>query len=287
MSMTTPIPSLPSSRRHRLAFVILAFAATLGLGIMLSTVAHGLTSISQSYTTTGRIPLGSIVSLEKDSSDKVVAAASSNADSLLGVVINANSSLLSLSNSEENQAQVTTTGTVQVLVSNINGQLLRGDHITASPISGVGMKATANVRTIGIAQGDLTTNKNAEQTYKDKDGVSHTVIIGEIPVLVNVSYFFKEPDKTIVPSALQNIANALAGKTVSTLPIIISSAIFVVMLVVVVSIIYSMIRSSIISVGRNPMSQSAIYRDLIQLSALVIVILAVGLIAIYMILTRL
>jgi hypothetical protein len=48
-----------------------------------------------------------------------------------------------------------------------------------------------------------------------------------------------------------------------------------------------MIRSSIISVGRNPLSQSAVYRDLIQLSALVLVILAVGLAAIYFILSKL
>jgi len=48
-----------------------------------------------------------------------------------------------------------------------------------------------------------------------------------------------------------------------------------------------MIRSSIISVGRNPMSQSAVHRDLIQLSALVLGILAVGFTALYLVLTRL
>ena len=105
--------------------------------------------------------------------------------------------------------------------------------------------------------------------------------------MVNVSYFFKEPERTLIPSALQNLANALAGKQVDTLPIILAAAVFIIMLIVVVSIIYSMIRSSIISVGRNPLSQSAIYRDLIQLSALVIGILGVGLIAMYLILTRL
>jgi hypothetical protein len=82
------------------------------------------------------------------------------------------------------------------------------------------------------------------------------------------------------------VANALAGKTVNTTPIIISAVIFIVTLAVVVSIIYSMIRSSIISVGRNPMSQSAVYRDVIQLSALVLGILAVSVISIYFILTR-
>jgi hypothetical protein len=257
------------------------------LGLTLSTTTHALTSISQSYTTTQTLSLGSLVSLQTDtaSADQVVGATSSNGEGLFGVVINADSSPLALSSDQENQVQVATSGTEQTLVSDINGPVKRGDHITASPISGVGMKANGNVRIIGIAQSDMS--GSSKQTYKDKAGTEHSVIVGQVPVLINVSYYFKEPDKTIIPSALQNMANALAGKTVSTLPIVISAAIFLIMLIVVSSIIYSMIRSSIISVGRNPMSQSAIYRDLIQLSALVIGILAVGLISVYLVLTRL
>jgi len=110
--------------------------------------------------------------------------------------------------------------------------------------------------------------------------------LGTVPVVVNVTYYYAQPDKTLIPAALQNLANALAGKTVDSLPIIISCVIFIITLIVVVSIIYSMIRSSIISVGRNPMAQSAVYRDVIQLSALVLGILAVAVIAIYVILTR-
>ena len=56
---------------------------------------------------------------------------------------------------------------------------------------------------------------------------------------------------------------------------------------VVSVIIYSIIRSSIISIGRNPMAQSAVYRNVIQLSTLVLAILGVSVIAIYLILTRL
>jgi hypothetical protein len=246
--------------------------------------ANATTSISQSYATSDKLSLGSIVSLQKNSSDQVVAANSSNTDGLLGTVVNANNSILALSNDDDDQVQVATNGTLQVLVSDINGTILRGDHITASPISGGGMKATSNVRIIGIAQGDLS--NGSQQSYTDKDGTKHSVIIGEVPVLVNVAYYFKEPEKTLVPSALQNIADALAGKTVSTLPIIISSAIFIITLIVVVIIVYAMINSSIISVGRNPMSQSAIYRDIIQLSVLVMVILAVAVIAMYLVLTR-
>lgn len=248
--------------------------------------ASAVTYISQSYATTDKLSLGSLVSLKTNSNDQVVAAASSNVDNLLGVTINENSSLLSLSGGTENQVQVATSGTLQVLVSDINGPIYNGDQITASPISGVGMKATSNVRVIGIAQGDLTTSNSSKQSFKDKEGKSQTVSIGELPTLVNVSFFFKEPDKTLIPSALQNIANSLAGKPVSTLPIIISVIIFVITLIIVVSIVYSMINSSIVSVGRNPMSQSAIYRDLIQLSAIVLVILSIGMISIYLVLTR-
>ena len=257
------------------------------LSLALSTTTHAVTSISQSYSTKEALPLGSIVSLENNTSDQVVAASSSRVDSLFGVVINANNSLLSLSNDQANQVQIATSGTAQLLVSDINGAISQGDHITASPISGVGMKATGNVRIIGIAQSDLTPTVSSKQSYTDKDGSKHEVTIGQIPALINVSYYFKEPDKTIIPSALQNIANSLAGRTVSTLPILIGAAIFLIMLMVVSSIIYSMIRNSIISVGRNPMSQSAVYRNLIYMSGLVLIILAVGLISIYLVLTKL
>lgn len=283
--------SLPVGSRNRQTALNYGFVTTVLVSIIMFIVLciPGLvlaaTTISQGYSTKDDLSLGSIVSLQSNSSDHVTAAVTSNADSILGVVINRDSSLLSLTNDTKEQVQVATSGTVPVIVSDINGEIHRGDHITASPLKGVGMKASANVRIVGIAQSGM---KNAtKQTYKDKAGKEHSVTLGEVPVIVNVAYFFKEPEKTVVPTALQNMANALAGKTVSTLPIVLSSAVFLIMLVVVSSIIYSMIKSSIISIGRNPMSQAAVYRDLIQLSSLVIAILAVGLISIYFILTRL
>lgn len=281
-----PVGSQDRQTTLERGFAVKAALALAALAVaLLPVLASAATTISQGYSTRDDLSLGSIVSLEKNSSDHVTAATTSNADSILGVVINSDSSLLALTNDRKEQVQIATSGTVPVIVSDINGEIHQGDHITASPLKGVGMKATANVRIVGIAQGGM---KNAtKQAYKDKAGKEHAVTLGEVPVIVNVAYFFKEPEKTIVPTALQNIANALAGKTVSTLPIVLSAAVFLIMLIIVSSIIYSMINSSIISIGRNPMSQAAVYRDLIQLSSLVIAILAVGLISIYFILTRL
>ena len=257
---------------------------TLAVMTLLPASVHAASIISEGYSTDSKLSLGSIVSLKKNTSDQVEPSTTANVDNTLGIVINADSSLLSVTNGRDNQVQVVTGGTVPVLVSDINGEIKRGDHITASPIAGIGMKTTGNVRVVGIAQGDVS--GETKTTYKDKDGKEQEVKLGQVPVLVNVAYYFKEPDKTIIPMAIQNVANALAGKAVSSTPILIAAGIFVVTLIVVVSIIYSMIRSSIISVGRNPMSQSAIYRDLVQMSVLVLGILAVSIVSIYLVLTK-
>lgn len=283
--MKLPIPHRPAFGSLRLLLATGAFAALASLAYCLP--AGAMTLISQGFLTKDKLSLGSIVSLQSNSSDQVNAATSNNVESILGVVISDGNSLLSLSRGEASQIQVATSGIVQVLVSDINGEINQGDQITASPINGVGMKATDSIKVIGIAQGNLKDGRGSKQTIKDKDGKEQSVMLGEVPVLVNVSYYFKQPEKTIIPSTIQNVANALAGKSVKPLPIIISLSIFLVALIIVSSIIYSMIRSSIISVGRNPMAQSAVYRNVIQLSALVLAILGVSVVSIYMVLTRL
>lgn len=249
---------------------------------------NAVTTVAQEYATNDKnLVIGSIVSLEKNSYDHVVASSNENADRIIGVIVNDGSSLITINSNQENRVLIATSGNQPVLVSDINGEIHEGDQITASPIKGVGMKATANSKVIGISQADLSTSSNnSQQEYTDSEGNKQKLTIGQINVQVNVAYYFKQPEKTLIPQALQNIANNMAGKNVNAMPIIISGAIFIITLIVVSMIIYSMIRNSIISVGRNPMSQSAVYRDVIQLSVLVLVIIGVALISIYTILTR-
>lgn len=272
-------------KKHLAVSASLFVLATLLIASMVVPATYAvITPISQSYAADEQMTIGSIASLVENTSDRVELSNNNNAENVLGVVISPDSSLLSVSNGANTKVQIATAGTLQVLVSDINGIIQRGDHITASPIDGVGMKATSNVRVVGIAQGNLSGGN--KQTYKDKDGKEQSVTLGEIPVLVSVAYYFKEPDKTIIPATVQNMANALAGRNVSTTPVLISLAIFIVTIVVVVSIIYSMVRNGIISVGRNPLSQSAVYRNIIQMSALVLTILGIAMAAIYLVLTR-
>lgn len=285
--MITPSIDAHSQHPHLMNGRLIVAASLISL--VLSFLAIGYVSaaslISQSYSTTDDLAIDTIVSLKNNSSDEVVGANHTNSDNLLGVVVSANSSSLSLTNNLSNQVQVATSGTLRVFVSDINGIIGRGDYITASPITGVGMKATDNARIIGVAQGSV--EGGAKQIIKDGSGKDQSVMVGEVPILVNVSSYFKQPDKTLIPSAVQNIANAFAGRSVSALPILVSAGIFVVTLLVVVIIIYAMIRNAIISVGRNPLSQSAVYRNVIQMSGLVLAILAAAFTAIYLVLTKL
>jgi len=279
----------PHSFRHQFSLKRLfnqILAGTLITVVMIPAVAMAETLISQSYTADTAVPAGSIVSLVKDTQNQVSASKPANVSGILGVVIDGDNSQVTLTSDQKNQVQVATSGLEQVLVSDINGNIKSGDQITASPISGVGMKATASTKVVGSAQDDFPNSTAKSEQYKDKDGKQQSVKLGQIPVLVNASYYYKQPDKTIIPAALQNLANSLAGKTVEALPILISAAIFIVTLIVVVSIIYAMIHSSIISVGRNPMAQSAVYRNVIQLSLLVIAILAVAVVSIDLVLRK-
>jgi hypothetical protein len=276
------------NRYHRSQFAKLCLALTTLCVLLVSipSIVYASTLISQSFSTATALSPGTIVSLEKNSTDQVSSATNSNSNYMIGVTISSGSSQISISSDQTNQVQVATSGVEQVLVSNINGNISAGDPITASPISGIGMKATENTKVIGLAQDTFPNSTSTQESYTSQGGQKQSVLLGEVPVLLNVAYYYKQPNKTLIPPALQSLANALAGKSVNSLPIIVSIVIFVVSLLIVVIIVYSMIRSSIISVGRNPMSQAAVYRNVIQLSALVVVILGVAIISIYMVLTK-
>ncbi len=262
-----------------------ALAALVFGSLVVAHSVYAVTSLSQGYLTTGDIPIGSVVALEKNSTDSVAAASTETTDGIIGVAINDGSSLLTLNNGGKASVQVATNGVTPTIVSDCNGKIEPGDQITASPLKGVGMKATANAKVVGTAQGTMTgTDK---QKVEGAVCENTEVTLGQVPVLVSISYHYRQPEKTIIPASLQNLANTVAGKKVSTLPVILSSALFIVTIIVVSVIIYSIIRSSIISIGRNPMAQSAVYRNVIQLSTLVLAILGVSVIAIYLILTRL
>jgi hypothetical protein len=87
-----------------------------------------------------------------------------------------------------------------------------------------------------------------------------------------------------VPEFLQRLGQQIAEKQVSPIRIYHSLAITAVSLITALIVIYSGIRNSIISIGRNPMSKKSIFRALLEIILTSFLILIIGLFAVYLLL---
>lgn len=246
--------------------------------------AQDSTAISQGFTTNEKdLVGGTLVSLKDDNQGTVELANNKRASELTGVI--AEKPLIEL-NSSGKTVQVVTSGLTKALVSDINGEVHAGDKVTASPINGVGMKATGNGQIIGIAQEDSTKNILSEQEVTERNGKMQKVKVSLMPVQVNISYYAPEDErKTVVPAFLQQLANSVAGKEVSLARLAASTILLLLGFISIGVLLYASIRSSIISIGRNPLSERAVRKSLFQVGLTAFGILLVMVIAIYLILT--
>src|SRR6266542_213305 len=107
-----------NSRYARIIFLI-----TLLVISIFPSVVSAATLLSQSFTANSTTPTGSIVSLQKGTTDHVDAATTTNSNYIFGVVVDSDYSQLAISNNQTNQVHVATDGVEQVLVSDINGKI--------------------------------------------------------------------------------------------------------------------------------------------------------------------
>lgn len=246
--------------------------------------AQGASSISQGFQTTDtNIVEGALVSLKPGTPNAVELSSSTRVDQLIGIV--GDRPLIELSNGE-NSVQVVTSGVTLALVSDINGEVKTGDKITASPIEGVGMKATQSGIIAGTAQADLGSVDTSGRTVTDKSGAKQAVKIGLIPLQVDTVFFAgASTGSTFVPSAIQDLANSIAGREVSAVRVMVAALLLILLLVSVVVLLYSSVKSSIISIGRNPLSENAVHKSLFQVGLTIVGLLAFTVILVYLILT--
>ena len=261
------------------------FVAVLAVAVLFPTLAVAQAAISQGFTTKEPVIPGTILSLESNATNSVVKGSLNTASDLVGVV--GEGSLVELSReSNEKQVQVVTSGVTEVFVSDINGLVDSGDKITISPINGVGMKVLESGTIIGTAQEDFNRATSVtEQEVIDKDGNRTKVKVGLLNVQVNVSYFEKlEQNKTILPSFISDIANTIAGRSVSPVRVIAALVVLLVGVGAITVLLYSSVRSSIISIGRNPLASSAVNRSLFEVALFALGILLIMLVGVYLIL---
>lgn len=246
--------------------------------------ATSAAAIAQGFQTEEQdVKAGALMSLKDDSPNNVELATQDTIDQLVGVV--GENPLISLSEGGRS-VQVVTSGVTTALVSDINGEVKTGDKITASPIAGTGMKATTSNIVVGSAQADLNSVKTTEHEITDTEGGKHTVKVGLIPVQVNVTFYAAATDKSsFLPSFLQDFANGVAGKEVSPVRVMIAAIIMLLSFLSIAVLLYASVKSSIISIGRNPLSEVSVRKSLFQIGGIVIAILLLALITIYLILS--
>ncbi|HEX8762781.1 MAG TPA: hypothetical protein VF733_03400 [Candidatus Saccharimonadales bacterium] len=240
-------------------------------------------AISRGFTATdSELVQGALVSTKSSNPDVVELATAESAARLAGIV--SNNALVELSNTQPGEVQVLLNGNAQALVSDLNGPIKAGDKITASPLSGIGMLATEDAQIVGTAQSDFTLKNSKTKVITDKNGKTHTVHVGTVPLQIAISYYIA-PTSQFMPAFLQNLANSIAGRPVSVLRILISCVLLFFAFGSITILIYTSVRSGIISLGRNPLAASAIQRGLISVIIIVVLTAILSLGSVYLILT--
>jgi hypothetical protein len=267
------------NRRFSKTYVSMVIVATLGsLFISWPLNAQGLAS---GYKTkdTGLKP-GMAVSLSNESTPDnalVERATTENISKLIGVASEQEENLVTISSGEQ-QVYVLSSGEVTAFVSDINGEVKKGDDLTLSPLKGILAKADETTATMGSALEDMPLDKAETQSIKTDTG-DKTVRIVRMSINIG-SNAATRPATDQNNSALARLGQLIVGKKVGDLQVVIALIIFLVVLVTEGSIIYGAVSSGITSIGRNPMAKGIIKKELFKVLFVALFVLFVGLAAV-------
>lgn len=245
-------------------------------------------NVTQGYNTDEKLQRGMIVAIDEADTTKVKAVNIDNSDKVHGVVVSESDSVAVIS--EEGQlALVATTGKFEVLVSDQNGPIKAGDYVAVSSISGIGMKGDDKQPIIvGTALSEFSPGNVgfvlSKVTIKDSGGADKEINIGRISIDINIGTNPNLKVEASLPYFLKRASEAVAGKPVTAMRVYIGLAILIITGGISGSVIYSAIRSSIISIGRNPLSKKSILRGMLQIVMIGIMIFISGIVGVYLIL---
>lgn len=250
-----------------------------------------LAAVSEGYIADEPFAAGTVVSVASDNPAKIVAATQENINSLLGVTAESNRTLIELHNNSAN-TQVITDGTAEVFVTNHNGTIQAGDLLSVSQLAGVAAKATDQPLILGTALQDFDPG-NPEQIIRNVEqelaaaGIDHEegVYLGRIVVDIEPQANPALKQNTTSNGLVGTVLGQLTDQGVSPIRIVTAFVVFGASIVLSSVITYSSVKNSVVAIGRNPLSKSAIYGGLARIFSLSVAILSVALLAVYLILT--
>lgn len=224
----------------------------------------------------GTVQPGMIVSLLKNSSNTVQADAGNDDTHIYGVAIDPSLAPLTVQQ-EGQQVFVATAGNYPILVSTQNGTIKAGDYISISSTTGIGDKAVNQTFVVG----------RALEGFDGKNGVITTSgeqAIGRISVAVALGQNPLSKNIVAIPAPLKRIGQNIAGKNVTAARIYLALLVLVVSAIIAISVLVVGIRSSMIAIGRNPLSNKVILKGLLQVVIVSVLVLMVGMSGVYLLL---
>jgi hypothetical protein len=247
-------------------------------------------NVTQSYQSDTALQNGVIVRLTEKAGNKIEPLTAAKQTDMLGVVVAPGDAPVALSNNgDQSQTFVATFGQYDVVVSNQNGPVKVGDYLTISSADGVGMKADKKQLIIlGKALKAFDGQSAAESTTMlvDSSGAKKTVSLGRIPVDISVAHnpLYQPENPNGVPNWLARAVQIVTNKPVGAVRVYASLAAMIVAVVIAGTLLYSGVRSSMAAVGRNPLAKKLIMRNLLQVVLLALIIVSIGLFAVYLLL---
>jgi hypothetical protein len=242
---------------------------------------------TQGFATDEKLLRGAIVSRIEGNDSQVEATTQESIERMYGVVVRSNETAVSLTNDTAG-VLASNSGRYEMLVSNVNGEISEGDYLTASPIRGIAMKADdRQSRTVAQALDFFdTSDPNQVLTTEDVstvDGETRTVAIGRILVDLDVR---NNPLSFGVqaPEVLIQLGETIAGGPVSVTRIWGALGVIMLSFVTGTIIFYAGVRTSIIAIGRNPLSKGTVLKGFLQVTAISLAIFLIGGFAVYLIL---
>ena len=242
-----------------------------------SNVVYGI-SIGEEYAQQNVFVDGVLVSIKSDDTESIEASNLNNDKYVIGVTQDIESNLVTITK-DYNSKPVAISGEVSVLASDINGSIKKGDLLTASYIDGVVMKVQegSGARIIGIALEDF--NSSGSRTYTDLDIPTGTVAktnVNYVEIRLSGGEVFATQVAAGASGVSSGFVDKLAGKDVPIYRLATGLFVFIASVVVAGLFIFSSIKGSFISFGRNPLASNSIYLGLIQISTISVAFLSVG-----------
>ena len=276
--------------RHLISHIwryVVALFGVFGLLLAWSNAVYAV-AVTQGYYSDVPLQQGMIVAFKKDDSSKIEPINMSEADRVQGVVVGVGDANITVAEPGQ-EVLMTTGGRYDVLVSTQNGPIAVGDYIAISSAKGIGMKSD-DVQQIVLGRAlESFAGKNdarylSETNLKDSQGNDVPIVIGRIPLDIVIGKNPLAKNQNNVPEALKRAGEFIAGRPVPPSRIYIGFTLLLVSTAIAGSVVYSAVRSGIISIGRNPLSKKSIIRGIFQMVIVSFIIFLSGIFGVYLIL---